>query len=470
MGENGAGKSTLVKIIYGLMQANAGILRWIGEPIKINGPAAARELGIGMIFQHFSLFESMTVLENIALGINEEINFKKLRFLVDEVSRRYGLTLNADRHVNFLSMGERQKIEIVRCLLQNPKLLILDEPTSVLTPQEASQLFMTIRNLAESGCSILYISHKLTEVMSLCEKATILRDGKLVASCDPKKETTQTLAEMMLGQRPGNTIRPTRNTSSFERLKINGLTTPSSELSGVNLKNITFSVKKGEVLGIAGLAGNGQTELMAALSGETLIKSQSDVICFDGRSIGELGPLARRLLGAAFVPEQRYGHAAVKEMNLKDNAFLTAASTMNLKSKGLISRHITSSFCQKIISKFDVRTTGSDATAANLSGGNLQKFIIGREILQNPGIFVVSQPTWGVDAGAAVTIRQALLDLADAGCAVLIISQDLDEIFEMCDRIAVIAAGELSASFPVGSVSNEEMGLLMGGESGKERY
>ncbi|MBM86575.1 MAG: ABC transporter [Rhodospirillaceae bacterium] len=463
LGENGAGKSTLVQILYGMLRPDAGTVFWNGHPVKIYGPAEARNLGIGMVFQHFSLFEAMTVLENVALALNEERDMAKIRKRVIEVSHGYGLPLDPDRYVHSLSVGERQRIEIVRCLLQDPKLLILDEPTSVLTPQETEKLFKTLRKLASEGCAILYISHKLREVKTLCETATILRAGRVVANCDPREETAQSLAELMIGQRISSTSRAARENSGGDRIRVTNLSMKPEDEFGIALDDISLTVKRGEVLGVAGVAGNGQKELMAAMSGEARPMEQPDAIWFDGVPVAALGPAARRALGAVFVPEERNGHSAVRDMTLSENAFLTAARRMKLMIRGLMCRSSIRKFAGDVVSRFDVRTTGVTAQAGSLSGGNLQKFIVGREILQDPGIMVISQPTWGVDAGAAVTIRQALLNLAHRGCAILLISQDLDEIFEVCDRIVVIAKGRVSGAREIESVSVDEVGLLMGG-------
>jgi general nucleoside transport system ATP-binding protein len=472
LGENGAGKSTLVKIIYGVLRPDEGEILWRGRPVAIASPAFARQLGIGMVFQHFSLFEALTVAENIALGINTPAERRDLKRRIVEVSASYGLQLDPDRVVHDLSVGERQRIEIVRCLLQNPKLLIMDEPTSVLTPQEVERLFETLRRLASEGCAILYISHKLEEIRALCERATIMRLGRVVGEYDPRQETARRLAELMIGtelkapahsQRGGNGGKP--------RLVVRDLSLRSELPFGTNLREVGFAVAGGEILGIGGVAGNGQAELMAALTGETLA-NRADAIEIDGVPVGQLGPGARRVQGATFVPEERNGHGAVSGMTLAENAFLSGHRRLKLVRHGLIDAGGAYAFAGKVIGGFDVRTLGPRAEARSLSGGNLQKFIVGREIMQAPGVLVVSQPTWGVDAGAASAIHQALLDLADAGTAVVIISQDLDEIFSICDRIAVIYQGTLSPARPIREVSVEEIGLLMGGVShqdGEER-
>ncbi len=463
LGENGAGKSTLVKIIYGVLQADEGDVLWEGKPVTIQSPHDAREMGVGLVFQHFSLFETMTVLENIALAMNDVRDMNVLRKQVVEVEKTYGLPLDPDRHVYTLSVGERQRIEIVRCLLQNPKLLILDEPTSVLTPQEVEKLFETLRRLSAEGCAILYISHKLHEVKALCQTATVLRGGKVVGGCDPREETAKSMAEMMIGQKLTAPDRGDNRTFGDVRLDVSGLSLASEEQFGTDLKDVNLTVRGGEILGVAGVAGNGQNELFQALAGETEQFGAPDTIKIDGTSVAHFGPRRRRRLGAAFVPEERNGHGAVPDMSLSENGFLTAFRRMALAANGLIREVPTRSFADNIIKTFDVRTTGSGAEAGSLSGGNLQKFIVGREILQDPGVLVISQPTWGVDAGAASAIHQALLDLAAKGTAVLVISQDLDEIFAICDSVVVMAEGKLSKPRPMADVTIEEIGLLMGG-------
>jgi simple sugar transport system ATP-binding protein len=466
LGENGAGKSTLVKIIYGVQQPDAGEIRWRGEAVQIANPAQARRLGIGMVFQHFSLFDSLTVAENIALGISDARLRKGLRSRIVEISRNYGLLLDPDRAVHELSVGERQRVEIVRCLLQQPQLLIMDEPTSVLTPQEVEKLFETLRRLAAEGCAILYISHKLDEIRALCHEATIMRQGKVVATCDPRRETAERLAELMIGSRVSVPDRPAAGQEQAAiKLEVSHLSLKSDQQFGIDLKDICFSVRGGEILGIGGVAGNGQSELMAALSGEMPVAA-ADAIRINGVAAGRLGPAQRRLLGACFVPEERNGHGAVSAFSLTDNAFLSAFRRRSLTRHGLIEGEKTRRFADDIIRLFDVRGRGVRAEARSLSGGNLQKFIVGREILQRPDLLVVAQPTWGVDAGAAAAIHRALIDLAAQGAGIVIISQDLDEILLLCQRIAVINLGRLSTPRPVSAVTIEEIGLLMGGVHG----
>jgi ABC-type uncharacterized transport system ATPase subunit len=468
LGENGAGKSTLVKIIYGVMKPDAGSIAWLGRNVTIANPAQARSLGIGMVFQHFSLFEALTVAENIALGLNNRADRAGLNDRIVDISTRYGLPLDPARAVHDLSVGERQRIEIVRCLLQNPKLLIMDEPTSVLTPQEVFKLFTTLRRLAEEGCSILYISHKLEEIRALCERATIMRLGKVVAHCTPAEKTARELAELMISEKlKQQEFRRDVTATQAPRLVLDRLTIRSNQQFGTDLKEISFAVSPGEILGIAGIAGNGQSELMDAFSGEIPAGSPKNIL-LDGVPIGHDGPRARRRRGCGFLPEERNGHGAVGPMTLSENGFLSAHVRGALDRLGIINRKRSWDFAAGVIKRFDVRTIGPQAEARSLSGGNLQKFLVGREVVQQPGVLMISQPTWGVDAGAAAAIYEALVALAEAGTAIVLISQDLDEILLLCDRIAVIAAGRLCKPMRVQEATIERIGLLMGGTAAAE--
>ncbi len=465
LGENGAGKSTLVKMIYGIMQPDEGQILWEGHPVTVTNPKAARKMGVGMVFQHFSLFEAMTVLENIALGMDASISRSGLESKIRDVMHVYGLKLDPYRIVSTLSVGERQRIEIVRALLLEPRLLIMDEPTSVLTPQEVTQLFETLRKLSSSGCSILYISHKLHEIKELCDEATILRGGKVVGECDPRQETSKSMAEMMIGGNLKQISKASDREFGPEKYVVNGLMQAGEGDFGVALDDISFAVRSGEIFGIAGVAGNGQNELLLALSGETPVRD-GNTILLDDKPIGDLGTLQRREAGLCAVPEERNGHGAVLDFTLTDNAILTARNRMGLANKGIVSNGNAVAYADEVISSFAVKTTGPASTAGSLSGGNLQKYIVGREIMQHPEVLVVSQPTWGVDAGAAAAIHQALVDLAANGSAIIVISQDLDELLSICDGMAVINEGRLSKTLVVGEVSIDEIGLLMGGVHG----
>ena len=460
LGENGAGKSTLVKILYGLIQPSDGSISFAGNQVSLLNPEAARALGIGMVFQHFSLFENLTVAENIALALPKTESLSSLSRRIAGIGEGYGIKLELGRPVWSLSAGERQRIEIARCLLQDPKLLILDEPTSVLTPQEAESLFGVLTQLKAEGRAILYISHKLDEVKTLCDRATILRLGKVVAACDPRQETARSMAAIMVGQQVRGVVPLSASKPGPERFAVSGLSLASPDLHGVSLDNISVSVRGGELLGIAGIAGNGQSELFAALSGE-MPANDPGAIRIDGASTGAEGITRRRQRNASFVPEERNGHAAAPGFTLSENVLLSRHATGGLVRSGFVMPAAAKTMAADIIAAFDVRKSGDDPMASTLSGGNLQKFICGREILRKPGVMVIDQPTWGVDALAASAIRQALVDLARRGTAIIVISQDLDELFEISDRIAVINSGRLSAPVAAHSVTREEIGLLM---------
>ena len=462
LGENGAGKSTLVKMIYGVLQPSAGQFRWQGRPVRITSPAQARDLGVGMVFQHFSVFEALTVAENIALALPDE-PIRALAARIAEVSARYSLEIDPARPVHTLSVGEKQRVEIIRCLLQGPRLLIMDEPTSVLTPQEAEALFETLQRLAGDGCAILYISHRLAEVTALCDTATVLRHGRVVATTDPRAHTPQSMAELMVGSEIEAVSRTDVATQGEARLEVAGLTLPAETETGVSLRGIDLSVRGGEIVALAGIAGEGQAELMQALIGERRTPAESVVI--DAKPIGHRGPTSRRQAGAAFVPEERLGHAAVAGMPLSENLMLSHHRAERLAPGGWINRRRAGAWVARTRARFDVRSAEEDPAAGALSGGNLQKFVMGREILRNPGVLVVNQPTWGVDAGAAALIRRELIALARGGAAVLVISQDLEEIFEIADRIGVMYHGRLSALYPARQMTPEKVGLLMAGEN-----
>jgi general nucleoside transport system ATP-binding protein len=463
LGENGAGKSTLMKIIYGVTQPTSGEVLWEGQPVRVSSPSHARALGIGMVFQHFSLFDTLTVAQNVALALPDDMGKDALAQRITEVSTRYGLLIDPRRHVHALSVGERQRVEIVRCLLQSPRLLIMDEPTSVLTPQAVQTLFATLRTLAAEGVSILYISHKLDEIAELCHRATVLRGGRVTGECLPAHETPASMARLMIGKELPTCTRARAAAPSDEiRLRLDQLTRPSDEPFGNDLRAVSLDVHAGEIVGIAGVSGNGQRELLYAISGE-LPLDRAEPIQIMGRAAGRLNPSARRALGMSFVPEDRLGRGMVPSMSLAENAVLTGARTLGLVLRGFVSRKRSRRVASECIDQYQVACTGPQASARSLSGGNVQKFLVGRELMQSPKLLVVAQPTWGVDVGAAAFLRQALIDLAAKGCAILVVSEELDELFEMCDRIAVMADGRLSPARPTAEFTAHDIGLWMSG-------
>jgi general nucleoside transport system ATP-binding protein len=465
LGENGAGKSTLMKIVYGVTKPDSGTMEWEGKMVQVGSPAEARALGIGMVFQHFALFESLTVAENISLALDERVPAPVLAARISSVSEKYGLPIDPHRMLHSMSVGERQRVEIVRCLLQEPKLLIMDEPTSVLTPQAVLKLFETLRRLAAEGCSILYISHKLDEIRALCDTATVLRGGRVTGSAIPKQETSDSLARMMIGSElPECKLTPREPGPPV--LNVNRLTMATDDPFGTALKDVILELRAGEILGIAGVSGNGQKELLAAMSGENRAPNATDVL-LNGVPVGAMNPAQRRKLGLTFVPEERLGRGAVPPMSLADNALLTGARH-GMVTSGVVRGGATRAYARSVIERFNVKCGGERSVASSLSGGNLQKYIVGRETMLAPKIMIVAQPTWGVDVGASMLIRQALIDLRDSGVAVLVISEELDELFMICDRITVIAEGRLSPTRPLASTNVEEIGAWMMGQFGEQ--
>ena len=461
LGENGAGKSTLMKMIYGVIRPDAGRMYWNGEPVEIRNPAHARRLGIGMVFQHFSLFETLNVTENISLAMDGSESLESLAGRIRSVSEEYGLPLDPERLVHSLSVGLRQRVEIIRCLLQQPRLLIMDEPTSVLTPQAVRTMFATLRRLADEGCSILYISHKLDEIMELCHSATIIRGGRVTGYAVPAEETPSSLARMMIGRDLPRCSADRPEARGEVCLEVRGLSRESADQFGTDLCDIRFQVKGGEIVGIAGISGNGQRELLYALSGERPL-ADKEIIRIEGRPVAHLGPGERRDLGLGFVPEERLGRGAVPGMSLTYNTILTA-HRHSLVRRGLLDLARAARLAQQCVRAFSVKCGSIDDPITSLSGGNMQKFITGREIIQKPGLLIVSQPTWGVDVGAANIIRQAMIDLRNQGTAVLVVSEELDELFEICDRLLVIAKGYISPPLAVEETNREEIGLWMSG-------
>ena len=459
LGENGAGKSTLMKIIYGAVKPDAGSVTIDGEPVAVRNPREARALGISMVFQHFSLFDTLTVAENVWLGLSKHLSLAEVSARILQTTQAYGLQLDPTRPVHTLGVGERQRVEIVRALLTHPKLLILDEPTSVLTPQAVENLFVTLRQLSSQGCSILYISHKLHEIRALCTACTVLRGGKVTGVCDPRQESNASLSRLMIGSEPPALERRELKTGDVV-LDVHQLDLVSTEQFGVDLQGITLAVRAGEVVGIAGVSGNGQKELLYALSGEDT-RASASAVSVQGRAVGKLSPMQRRALGLHFVPEERLGRGAVPQLALSRNLLLTRRQAVG--KGGWINPQRLQAQASDIIARFKVKCGGPQALARSLSGGNLQKFIMGREIDSRPTLLIVSQPTWGVDVGASAQIRGSLLALAGQGCAVLVVSEELDELFEICDRLYVIAKGQLSPPMARADATVARVGQAMSG-------
>ncbi|MCH9757857.1 MAG: ATP-binding cassette domain-containing protein [Proteobacteria bacterium] len=450
IGENGAGKSTLVNILYGIAQADRGAVFWQDEQVVIKNPTYARALGIGVVFQKFSLFEPLTVLENMMLAVAGSA--AELQAAMENLAARYGLRVEGGRRVSTLSAGEKQRVEIIRCLLQKPSLLIMDEPTSVLTPLEVEQLFVLLKALAADGCAILFISHKLNEIEALCQRATVLRRGKTVAEVDMAGIGRHDLIALMLGEVLEE------NTEGYRwQQKATATRTPAKPLLQLQkirhrvgdlvLQIDDLTLKGGCVLGIAGIAGNGQEPLVQCINGE--IATARDCVLLGQQAIGDWSVAARVQAGILSAPTDRYHTASVGSLSLADNTLLGCVRQQYYTPYGFIHQSRLQQFADEIIQTFNVVAPNAQAAAMSLSGGNLQKFIIGRAVLQQPQVFVAANPTWGVDVQSALFIRRTLCRMADAGAAVVVVSEDLDELFEMADEIAVINNGKLSPPAPL---------------------
>ena len=463
LGENGAGKSTLMKIIYGAVKPDHGTVTFNGKVAHIRNPQEARALGISMVFQHFSLFDTITVAENVWLGLDKRLSLAQVTQSISTKAAEYGLDIDPGRPVHTLSVGEMQRVEIIRALLTRPQLLILDEPTSVLTPQAVEKLFVVLKKLVQEGCSILYISHKLHEIRELCTACTVLRGGKVTGVCDPSQESNASLSRLMIGAEPPKLVHRALNAGAAV-LRVRDLKLSREDAFGVDLDGVTLAVRAGEVVGIAGVSGNGQKELLRALSGED-VRSPPESVRMGEFDVARLHPGGRRRLGLHFVPEERLGRGAVPTLGLAHNLLLTRNESISHPgfAGGWINLRKLQAQAADIIKRFNVKASGPNAAAKSLSGGNLQKFIVGREIDAAPRLLIVSQPTWGVDVGAAAQIRGAILALRDAGCAVLVVSEELDELFELSDRLHVIARGRLSPSVPVADATVEMIGAWMSG-------
>jgi ABC-type uncharacterized transport system ATPase subunit len=460
LGENGAGKSTLVKILSGVIIPDEGEIFLNKNILKLNSPIDAKKNDIGMVFQHFNLFETLSVFENLI--IDSEETPENLKEKIQLIMKKYNFSINLDVPVLNLSAGQKQKVEIIRCLIRNPKVLIMDEPTSVLTEQETSELFLSLKKFSEENILIIYITHKLKEVMKLCDEVAVMRRGKLVSVSKIKDENIESLATKMVGQNLKTIKKKKSSVSSSDQLiKVTDLNFTSEDPFETNLENINFSVNRGECLGIAGISGNGQSELFQILSGEII--SDKNSIEFSNNFIGDLNPQERREYLMAFSPEDRLEQAAIPQMRIFENVALNNFKSSNFFNNGLINENRIKEHSKKIISDFNVNTDNIELKSQFLSGGNLQKLIIGRELITSPDLLICFNPTWGLDVGAINYIHETLIKINDQNKSIILISTDTDELLKLSDKISVIHKGKLSKIMSADEVTSEKLGILMGG-------
>ncbi len=459
LGENGAGKSTLVKILSGVIIPDEGKIYLNENNLKLNSPLDAKKNDIGMVFQHFNLFETLSVFENLIIDSDEQR--ESLREKIDTIMKKYNFSIDLDIPVLNLSAGQKQKVEIIRCLIRSPKVLIMDEPTSVLTEQETSELFLSLKKFSEEGILIIYITHKLKEVMQLCDEVAVMRRGKLVSVSEIKNENIESLAKKMVGQNLKTIKKKKAKTSSDQLIKITNLNFTSEDPFETNLMDINFSVNRGECLGIAGISGNGQSELFQVLSGEII--SEKNSIEFNNNYIGDLSPQERRKYLMAFSPEDRLEQAAIPQMKIFENVALNNFKSSNFFNNGLINENKIKEHSKKIISDFNVNTDNIELKSQFLSGGNLQKLIIGRELITSPDLLICFNPTWGLDVGAINYIHETLIKINEQNKSIILISTDTDELLKLSDKISVIHKGKLSKIMNAEEVTSEKLGILMGG-------
>ena len=459
LGENGAGKSTLVKILSGVIIPDEGKIYLNENNLKLNSPLDAKKNDIGMVFQHFNLFETLSVFENLIIDSDEQR--ESVREKIDAIMKKYNFSIDLDIPVLNLSAGQKQKVEIIRCLIRSPKVLIMDEPTSVLTEQETSELFLSLKKFSEEGILIIYITHKLKEVMQLCDEVAVMRRGKLVSVSEIKNENIESLANKMVGQNLKTIKKKKAKTSSDQLIKITNLNFTSEDPFETNLMDINFSVNRGECLGIAGISGNGQSELFQVLSGEII--SEKNSIEFNNNYIGDLSPQERREYLMAFSPEDRLEQAAIPQMKIFENVALNNFKSSNFFNNGLINENKIKEHSKKIISDFNVNTDNIELKSQFLSGGNLQKLIIGRELITSPDLLICFNPTWGLDVGAINYIHETLIKINEQNKSIILISTDTDELLKLSDKISVIHKGKLSKIMNAEEVTSEKLGILMGG-------
>jgi ABC-type uncharacterized transport system ATPase subunit len=464
IGENGAGKSTVMNILYGFYAADEGEILIDGQTQPISGPADAIKLGLGMVHQHFMLVEPLTVTENIVLGAEPtaglSIDYRKARARVREISEQYGLKIDPDAQIASLSVGQQQRVEILKTLYRGARILILDEPTAVLTPQEVGEMFAILRGLREQGKTIIIITHKLAEVLSLSDNITVMRDGKVVGNVPTSEATAEGLARMMVGREVLLRVKKDEAKPRDPVLTVRGLRLRGAKGNSI-LDDVSFEVRGGETLGIAGVEGNGQTELIEILAG--LRKATGGEVLLEGKSIDALDPRQRKRRGIAHIPEDRHRRGLLLTFDLAGNSILGVHREHPISGTVLLNNEVIVERAERLVREYDVRPPNIKLEARVLSGGNQQKLIVAREFDIKPRLVLVAQPTRGVDIGATEFIHRKLIELRDAGAAVLLVSAELDEVLSLSDRVVVIYEGRIVGEVDPKSVSEEEIGLMMTG-------
>jgi len=470
LGENGAGKSTLMSILFGLYQAEEGEIRKDGKPVQVRDPNDANALGIGMVHQHFKLVHNFTVLENIVLGVETTqhgmLRMEEARQKVMALSQQYGLLIKPDALIEDITVGMQQRVEILKMLYRDNEILIFDEPTAVLTPQEIDELMRIMRSLAAEGKSILFITHKLAEIMAVADRCTVLRKGKYIGTVDVKSSSPQELAEMMVGRKVDFKIDKEPAQPGESALRVRGLSVEGSHGDKKAVNNVSFDVHKGEIVCIAGIDGNGQSELVYAITG--LLPSTGEIKLNDA-AIDHQPIRKRNTAGLAHIPEDRHKHGLVLDYDLQQNLSLKRYKTEEMQRRGLIRFDKVRAYAEELIDRFDIRSGQGPVTSArSMSGGNQQKAIIAREIDINPEVLIAVQPTRGLDVGAMLYIHEQLVRVRDEGKAILLISLELDEVFQLADRILVIYEGEIVAELDPKQTTPQELGLYMSGSKRQE--
>ncbi len=471
LGENGAGKSTLMSVLFGLYQPEKGLIKKEGQEVKINNPNDANALGIGMVHQHFKLVHNFTVLQNIILGVettrNGLLKMDAAREKVMELSNRYGLMVDPDALIENITVGMQQRVEILKMLYRDNEILIFDEPTAVLTPQEIEELMKIMKNLSEEGKSILFITHKLNEIKAVADRCTVLRKGKYIGTVPVADTSKEEMSEMMVGRKVSFAVEKGECTPNGVHFEVRNLTVKSRHGTKKAVNNVSFTVKKGEILCIAGIDGNGQSELVYALTG--LMPIESGQILLNGIDITKMNVRKRNVSGLSHIPEDRHKDGLILDYNLTENLMLKKYFTPEFQKNGFIRFDVANQYAERLIERFDIRSgQGAKTTVRSMSGGNQQKAIVAREIDLNPDLLIAVQPTRGLDVGAIEYIHNQLVEQRDCDKAVLLISLELDEVMNVSDRILVMYEGEIVGDLNPSEITVQELGLYMAGSKRSE--